>query len=207
MSRHIKQIGWLALSLALVAGCSDSSPSSIVGSGGGDLTAAVADIALELDGITGDVLDDGTLSASKESSDPSVTITRTFEATRSCPAGGEVFVFGEWTRTEIRATREVEIVAFGGRTATDCAFAREDQTITVNGTSEWDKFRRRVSGKPDGLQTASYAGTWTAESTTGETRVCNFNLSVVRDPDAGTVTIEGTLCDEQIRRVASWFGD
>ena len=133
-----------------------------------------------------------------------LTQTKTFSRTRSCPAGGELSVEASIVRTADFDTGVMEAELTGRRSATDCAFTPGDRTITINGSSMWDKFRRRVDGMPAGLQTANYSGSWVAVSSTGEERSCTFEYSVVRDPDAMTLTIDGTICFKPIRRWLSW---
>ena len=57
---------------------------------------------------------------------------------------------------------------------------------------------------PDGLQTSHYFGSWTAVRSDGEERTCSFDYTVVRDPEAQTRTVEGTMCRGGMRRTMSW---
>ena len=105
---------------------------------------------------------------------------RTFSRTRSCPGGGELAVEGTLVRTFDPATGVMEAQASGSRTRTDCVFSHGPMTITVNGVAQWDKFRRRVDGLPDGLQTSHYFGSSTAVRSDGTERSCEFDFTVLR---------------------------
>ena len=202
---------WTILGAALVAaglltGCSDSS-SDLLNPRPEALSASVVEIALEADrmvddavGIEMDAM--GVVSAATTSA--VVTDERSFSRSRTCPAGGTFDVEGSMIRTIDTETRTMELEASGGSAATDCAFLRNDLTVTINGSSEWDAFRRRVGGAFDGPQTSHHAGSWTVVRSDGEERSCSYQITVVRDPEARTRTVEGTVCDTSFTRVVSW---
>jgi hypothetical protein len=202
--------GALGLTFLLaLAGCSDSSPDPLSASGD-ELATALEEVALEADALTEEVLsvevEEMAPAATGERGDapePAVH-TRSFSGTRSCPAGGQLAVMGSLTRTWYASSLTLEVEAGGSQSADECAFVREDLVVTVNGGAEWTHFRRRVDGAPDGLQTSSYAGSWTASASNGEERTCSFEFTIVRDPGARTRTIEGTLCGFRVRRGVHW---
>ena len=159
MSRRIGVPVTIILCLAVISGCNhgDSPLESSATASDESISAAVVDFAIEADVMTVDVLagesDDAGTGSSLTSALNAVTIIeRSFSRTRSCPVSGEVSVMGSFTRTADNETGVVELTASGGRTATDCAFMHEENTITVNGSTEWDLFRRRVDGLPDGFR-------------------------------------------------------
>jgi len=97
-----------------------------------------------------------------------------------------------------------EADAEGSRTRSQCTFQRHEYTIAVNGTCEWDKFRRRIDGVPDGLQTSHYLGSLHAVRSDGEERSCEFEISIVRDPETHTRTLDGTICGTEVHRSVIW---
>jgi hypothetical protein len=129
-----------------------------------------------------------------------VSFTRTYD----CPAGGRIVWQGSVHRTYDAATLTGEAWYDGTRTTTDCAHTRGSLTTVVNGSAEWDAFRRRVNGRPDGLQTTHHAGSWDAARSDGATKSCSFDVTIVRDPAAMTRTLDATLCGRTIHRVTSW---
>ena len=204
MSERTGRLLTVFLCLFIVSACNqgDSPLDSTATASDESISAAVVDFAIDADAVTDDVL-----ATESEGTSAASVIERSFSRTRSCPVSGEMSVMGSFTRTADHETGVVELLASGGRTASDCAFPHEENIVTVNGSSEWDLFRRRVNGQPDGLQTSNYAGMWTASSSTGAERNCSFAFSAVRDPAANTITVEGTFCGNRIRRVLGWNRD
>ena len=207
MQRRWTILGTAVLAAACLTGCSDSSDP--LSPGPEAMSASVVEVALEADRMVDDVVSmeldamDGGVAAAVDVAGV-ITDERSFGRSRPCPAGGTFEVEGSMTRTIDQETRTMELEASGGSAATDCSFLRQDLTVTINGASEWDVFRRRVDGALDGLQTAHHAGSWTVIRSDGEERSCSYSITVVRDPDAGTRTVEGTMCDTSFRRVVGW---
>lgn len=188
------------LFVALLAGCDRSSP-DIFETPSDGLESQMADIALETDAIADEIV--STELAAMATRGLS-TEERSFSGTRSCPAGGELNVQGMILRTYDAATATLEVEASGSRARVDCAFARGDVTITVNGSAQWEASRRRVDGLPDGPQSWHHSGSWTAVSSNGEQRSCSFDYSVIRDAGTLTRTLEGDFCGRRIRRAIGW---
>ncbi len=194
------------IAVGVLSGCNESG--SVV-SPADDLSSEIQEAVIETDRLTesmvlAELSGMGVVTRSPGGGSGVVTEERTFSRTRSCPAGGELTVEASIVRMADASTGVMEAQIQGSRTATDCAFAPGERTITINGSSVWDKFRRRVDGRPDGLQTSHYSGSWVAVASTGEERSCSFDYSVVRDPAAMTLTVEGTICFNPIRRWLSW---
>jgi hypothetical protein len=201
--------------LAIVTGCNGTDDVVTGGPTGGDSVAAsqIADAAMESDLLTEQVLD-AELASMEASMAPStregeggsgiITQDVTFSLSRSCPLGGTVAIQGSAHRTFDPATHEMEAEFEGSRSATDCMFAREDLTITVNGSTNWDAFRRRVEGYPDGPQTTHYSGSWAVERSDGEEWSCEFEIAIVRDPSTHTRTLDGVICGTEVHRSVTW---
>ena len=85
----------------------------------------------------------------------------------------------------------------GTLTRNRCAFRREELTITVDSRARWDAQFRRLSGRPDGPQTVHYVGSATAVRSDGRRRSCDFDYTVVRDPETGTRKVDGTICGQR----------
>ena len=218
MLRNSMTVLAMLAALALVAGCSGSQ--DIVGGGGsgggaddGDVSASqMAEVALDSDLVTEEVLNAeldvmAAVSAStteREGGSGTIVQDVTFSRTRSCPLGGQVSLQGSIHRTFNRDTGVMEAESSGSRTRTDCMFPRDEGTITVNGASQWDAFRRRVFGQPDGPQTTHYSGSWMAVRSDGEERSCSFDIMIVRDPGSHTRTLDGMICGVEVHRTVTW---
>ena len=150
------------LTLGVFSACSEADPLTNTTD---DLTSEMAEVALESDRMTEEIVQAEL--ATMGQTVRAVTMEKTFSGTRPCPEGGELTVEGSIVRMWDSETGVMEASISGSRTRTDCVFARGDRTITVNGGSMWDKFRRRVDGVPDGLQTSHYSGSWVAVSSAG----------------------------------------
>jgi len=213
MMRNAILLTAVLAALALVAGCNDGSISPT--SGGEPLAAAsLAEVALQSDLVTEQVLDAELASMGAATTDKSgggsgvVTQDVTFSRTRSCPGDGQFHLEGQIHRTFDHDTRVMEAESSGLRTRTDCTFSHGEYMVTVNGTAEWDAFRRRIDGVPDGLQTTRYFGSKSAVRSDGQERSCEFDVTVVRDPETHTRTLDGTICGTEVHRSVTWsFGE
>jgi hypothetical protein len=192
-------LGLTLLTLGVFSACSEADPLT---NGIDTLTSEMAEVALESDRMTEEIVQAGL--ASMGQAVRSVSMEKTFSGTRPCPEGGELTVEGSIVRMWDSETGVMEASISGSRTRTDCVFSRGDRTITVNGGSMWDKFRRRVDGVPDGLQTSHYSGSWVAVSSAGDERSCTFDYTVVRDPETQTRTVDGTMCSNRMSRRMGW---
>ncbi len=134
------------------------------------------------------------------------TVTKdvTFSRTRQCPAGGEILWEGSLHWTYDFETRTMEATFSGTRTMTECAFVRNDLTIVLNGSSQWDAFRRKVDGRFDGLQTNHHSGSFHAVRSDGEEWSCSFDVTIARDPAAHTRTVDGSFCGVTVHQVVTW---
>ena len=209
----------LALALTLVVGCNGADDIVSGGGGSGDsgttLASQMADVALQSDLVTEQILNSEftamglVASSTTGEGGGSGTVTQdiTFSRSRSCPLGGDVSVQGTIHRTWNEETRVMEAEASGSRTRNECTFARDELTITVNGSASWDASRRRVDGVPDGLQTTHYYGSWHAARSDGEERSCDFEITIVRDPSTQTRTVDGTICGTEVHRSVTWSHD
>jgi hypothetical protein len=204
----------LAALFALVTACDDST----VGPGAGDLADADAALIAEqqadlLDGIldgeidarpsmigTGEV--DGMLSLSAA---PIVTEFN-FTRTRPCRNGGQVVAIGSGTHTADRETGEVTLQFSGDKSIENCARARGDLVITINGQGTFEGFRKKVNGQYEGLQTNAQAGSFTWETSDGRSGECDYQLTVTWDPATHTKTIVGFVCDHEINRTVTRDG-
>ncbi len=215
MLRNSMTVLALALALTLV-GCSGAD--DVVRGGGGSgttLASQMADVALQSDLVTEQILNsefaamDAVASQTTGEGGGSGTVTQdiTFSRSRSCPLGGEVSVQGSIHRTWNAETRVMEAEASGSRTRTECMFANDEFTFTVNGSSSWDASRRRVEGVPDGPQTTHYFGSWHVARSDGEERSCDFDITIVRDPSTHTRTIDGVICGTTVHRSVTWSYD
>ncbi len=198
--------------LALVAvGCSDDGTVAPTAASG-ELSAQMAEITLEADLIMEALLGSHMVSPAVSASSSGVaaavvTEEFSFSRTRDCPAGGEMTVEGQMTRTWDSETHTMEGSFSGSRTMVDCAFHRGEYTITINGAATWEATRRRVNGRPDGPQTTHIAGEFHAVRSDGEEKTCSFEVTIVRDPDAMTREMTGNFCGDFFRRVVAWHHD
>jgi len=204
-------IGISALALAaLVAGCSDGDGVVTPTEEDGALSASqMADVAMQSDLVTEEILN-AELSAMDASAagdhPPTGTVTRevTFSRTRPCPGNGRFHLEGTIRRTYDFDTHVMEAESSGLRSRTDCVFPRGDMTITVNDTANWETDRRRVDGRPDGPQTSHYYGSTSAVRSDGEERSCEYDVTIVRDPDTHTRTLDGMICGTEVHRSVTW---
>lgn len=198
--------------VGVLSGCGND-PGIPLGVGSGDpAVEQMADLALESDRLTAEMLSaeidsmGTTASATADEDGPSGVVIeeRTFRRTGPCPLGGQMTVEGQLVREFDRATRVTVIEATGSRTRTDCAFPRGEMTVTVNSLDAFEKNRRRVEGQPDGLQTSRYYGSIDATQSDGEEHFCEYDYTIVRDPETQTRTIDGTICGGRARKGVPW---
>jgi hypothetical protein len=136
------------------------------------------------------------------------TRTRSFDRTRDCPVSGTIEVQGVVTRTD-HGDGTVEYNVDGSRTRSACTHQVGIFQIAVDGNSTYQAYRKRVNGQFAGPQTTSDQGSFTLTKTNtqtneSKTRQCTFSLTVVRNPDAGKMTVTGTMCGHQIDRTVGW---
>ena len=207
----------LALAL-LITGCSDSSSDVLGGAGLTDDTGdaslefskGIADAAVATDSMTQQAM---SVETSSIEGDPMLdpigrptpsSVDRSISRTMPCPAGGSMTVEGTLEGTFDRDTRTLEINGTGTRASDGCTFARNEMTITIEGSSSWEWTRRLVNGMTDGLQTRRYYGSWTATNDEGLTRSCTFDYTVAYDPETRTTSVDGELCDSPLQPRESW---
>jgi len=214
MERHAFLSALTLAALALVAGCSDDTVAPPAG-GTADVSASeLADVVLQTDLLTEQVVNEqlaamSTVAPSTTGDGGGVSGTRTvtFSRSRACPGGGQMSMAGTLIRTFDADTGVMEAESSGTRTRDDCTFARGETTITVNAQSQWDSFRRRVDGVPDGLQTSHYYGSKHVVRSDGHERSCEFDVTVVRDPATHSRTLDGFVCGTEVHRTVTWSFD
>ena len=209
MGKNATRILILLAALAVAAGCSDGHRRSDPLDAGDDVSAAeMAAVALDADLTSeetfGSEVDGLDASVSASSTDDTVTREVTFSRTRPCPGGGTCEIEGHVRATFRHRTRVMEAEGTGTRTRTDCVYAGERHTYTVNGTARWEKTRRRVAGVPDGPQTSRYHGSFNVVRSDGAERFCEYDVTIVRDPGSRTRTLDGTICGTSVSRTVTW---
>jgi len=206
----MSRTGLLALALvasaASIVGCNDGTTPI---PGGEALEGQMVEVAMNTDGIVDQMIENelSALAVPARSADPSkalITDEVTFDVTHDCPAGGNVNIAGALQRTFDTITGEMEASFTGSRTRTDCAFVDGEYTITVNSSSQWDAFRRRIWGLADGPQTTSYFGSLHILRSDGEERSCDFSIEVVRNPDTHTLSLTASICGNHYSRTITW---
>ena len=170
-------------------------------------TADAADLVADIDAMTGEIILGKMLIAGFGLGDGlavNAGDVRSFSRERACPLGGKVTVSGEIERTR-HADGVVEFNVSANGTKTDCARkTRNDLTLTVNGTFSLEAYRKQVNGQPVGLQTTTKKGHFEWARSDGKTGACDFEITSVRNPDAGKRTVKGTVCGRVIDREFSW---
>ena len=198
--------------IGVLAGCGND-PGSPLGIGNGDPEVEqMAEVALESDLMTAEMLSSeidsmgATGAATTDEGDPSGVVIeeRTFRRTQPCPLGGQMTVEGSMVREFDRATRVMTIESSGSRTRTDCVLPREEMTVTVNSLDAFEESRRRIEGLPDGPQTSHYYGSIDVERSDGEEHFCEYDYTIIRDPETQTRTIDGTICGGRVRKGVPW---
>ena len=159
------------------------------------------DLASMLDDFLG-TSTDGPSSAAAQS-DPRGT-TRSWEKSRDCPAGGTVAVAGSSTRTWDREAKTYDIASSGTKTRTNCARARGETTITLNGSSAWTHERHYAARAPVGNWITAGAGSFDWAKSTGKSGTCAISLTRTVDTAANTVALVGTFCGRDVDRSRTW---
>ena len=202
---------FLAL-VGVLCGCGND-PGNPLGIGSGDpAVQEMADLALESDRMTAEMLTveidsmGAILAATTDEGGPSGVVIeeRTFRRTQPCPLGGQMTIEGSIVRQFDRATREMEIESSGSRTRTDCAFPQGELVVTANSLDAFEEFRRRLQGQPDGPQTSHYYGSIDIERSDGEEHFCEYDYTIIRDPETQSRTIDGTICGGRARKGVPW---
>lgn len=202
--------------LVLLAGCGGGQADRVLG-GGGDDPAADASIVKAIEEATAavDAMTDDAMAAEATAveGDPMLTaigrptpasVDRSIERTIPCPGGGELLVTGTLNGEFDRDTRTLELEGSGSREAIGCVLERRGMTLTLDGASSWSWNRRLVEGMLDGLQTRSASGSWTVTDGEGTTRSCEFEYSLVYDPETRELTVSGTMCGGPLRAGLGW---
>jgi hypothetical protein len=210
MSRNLAILISISLALAVVAGCNDGTIDPSGDDQSGVSAAAVADILLQSDVVTDDLVDSEL--AAMNAAEPATsgggsgTVTKDveFSLTRPCLGGGQFSMEGTLHRSFNFETGEMEAQSLGTRTRTDCTYTGEEFTFTVNSEDNWELFRRRVNGRPDGPQTSSYWGSVTVMRSDGAERSCDYEIDIVRDPETHTRTLDGLICNTEVHRSVTW---
>lgn len=178
------------------------------GGGGGNVTApstgtdvlatdAMADLAM----LTGQ-MSEGSLDSEVTQMERQDQNSKEISETRSCPGGGEINIEGILTRTVNGNVTDVDGV--GTRVQTDCVFERDEGTVTVNGTADWESHHHRVDGEPTGPQTTHWEGTSTFRFDDGSERTCRVDITITRNPTSERRILEGTICGRTVHRSGSW---
>jgi hypothetical protein len=138
----------------------------------------------------------------------SVPITREFEWTRQrdCRNGGNVSAQGMGVHVADRETGLVTIDFEGTKSINDCARARGDLVVTIDGGGTFEGHRQKLNGQWDGLQTQDAEGRFDWVTSDGRSGECTYEIHVVWDPSTGTKTIQGSVCDHVIDRTVTRDG-
>ncbi len=208
-SRARRRAPVLAAALALLAAaCADDPAEPELA----DLTAdEAAWLAAEIDAVTDGILGAQPSMMGAQAPAGAVmpaampdTVTVEFEATRSCPEGGEAHVAGTMVRERDDATGTLTVHTEATHTMTACAREGVRGVVTVDGEMAVTADRKRVDGRPSGPQTTTHVGSLTWSRASGQARTCDIDLVSVRDPDTGTRTLEGTVCGREVSRTVTW---
>ena len=134
----------------------------------------------------------------------SSTTTITFERTRTCQEGGTLVVAGSLTRVWDGEAESYDVEGSGTKTRTDCAFARGDVVITVDGSGEWTHERHYVQREPAGVWVTTWVGSFDWAKSTGESGSCSYDLTRTVDTAANSVTLVGSFCGNVVDRSRTW---
>ena len=173
------------------------------------LSAADAQFLAEaLDGSGSGIIDGLFLSggpAAAPASVPGSSTTRlTFERTRTCQEGGTHVLAGTITRVWDGEAETYDVEGSGTKTHTDCAFARGDATVTVDGIGAWTHERHYVAHEPAGVWLTTWVGSFDWAKSTGESGDCSHDLTRTVDTAANTVTLVGAFCGNDVDRSRTW---
>ncbi len=199
--------------LVVTAACDDTSttPTMALDAAETEFIALQADAILSL--LVGDYvngLGDDLVSASEgvalsAAAEPIVT-TFNFVRTRPCRVSGQVVATGTGTHSNDRETQTRQTTVSGTKSIEACARMRGELTFTLNGSGTFDFARLKVGGMFSGPQTMNQAGSFTATVSDGRSEACDYELSRVLDPDAGTITVTGEVCGNPVNKVMEWNG-
>lgn len=213
--RRLKGTGLAAL-LVFAAACTDD---PVAPGGASSLSnAEAADIALDvadrMDGILDGEIDarplvaPGTGEAGAQVAFSVVPVETEFDFTRvrPCRSGGQVVATGSGVRVVDRETGSLTIEFSGEKSIEDCARARGDLVVTLNGSGTFSGYRHKESGQWVGLQTNDQEGSFSWETSDGRSGECAYEIHVVWDPATHTKTVTGFICDREIDRTATRDG-
>ncbi len=208
--------GWgLAALFTFAVACSDQNALA-PGQAQGDLdtseAAAIAESQADLlDGILdGEIDARPSVGATDEAaagglSLSMVPITTEFEftRTRACRNGGQIVASGTGTHIADRETGIVTLDFSGDKSIEDCARARGDVIITLNGAGTFEGHRQKEHGQYVGLQTNDQQGRFEWATSDGRSGECGYEIHVVWDPATHTKSITGSICDHDIDRTVT----
>jgi len=135
-----------------------------------------------------------------------VTTTFSISRERECRNGGTISATGSGTHVADRQTGELTIDFSGTKQITDCARARGDLVVTINGSGTFSGHRQKLNGAFVGLQTNEAAGTFEWVTSDGRSGSCSYSILAEWDPTTGIKTITGTVCDRTINRTVTRDG-
>ena len=122
---------------------------------------------------------------------------------RACPGGGTVEYTRESNETVSADGSIIDRTYSGQVVHNNCVLEGRDGSgqVTLNGFRNTTGVVHLVNLEPVGPQTRAWSGSMTRTDADGVSNTCDFDLSAVYDPVAGTVTIEGTMCGEAVSKV------
>jgi len=211
VDKHWKGLGIAAL-FAFASACSDSNTTA-PGASGSLSTNEAADVAEgvadAMDGVLDGEIAARPLMAPRAGENgialSMVPVTTTFEFTRTrpCRNGGQIVVTGQGTHVADRETGLVTLDFEGAKSIEDCARARGDLVVTLNGDGTFTGHRMKENGQFSGLQTNHQEGSFRWETSDGRSGACDYLIDVVWDPATHTKTITGFVCDHEINRTVT----
>lgn len=207
MRTRILQLATVA-TLVGVAACAETSTGTM--EPGLDMAEANA-LAPQMDGLSHLALDEHLLmlNAGLYAGGPGMVgpADVQFAVTRTCPLGGNVTLAGTVRREVNRETLTVTSHLNATSTPAACTYAlRDGVTIAITGNPHIaiEAHRRRVAGRPSGVQTMTHRGSFTWSRSTGESGTCAVDITATVDPEARTRTVRGTFCGRTIERRITW---
>lgn len=214
VSKHWKGLGLAALFVFATA-CSDSDATGpgVSGSLSDNEAADVAEsVADAMDGVLdGEIaarplvapgLGEGGIAFSLAPIETTFEFTRT----RSCRNGGQIVATGSGIHVADRETGVLTLDFRGTKVIENCARARGDIVITINGDGTFEGHRMKENGQFSGLQTNDQAGSFGWETSDGRSGTCDYEIHAVWDPSTHTKTITGFVCDRRINRTVTRDG-
>ena len=163
--------------------------------------------------VTGDVAsadasvtsDDGTAIALY--ADP-ITSHTEFTHTRSCVLGGQRVLEGTRDREWDRATRTGFSDLSLTKTHQACSRPTRDSdiSITLDGAPDIavEAHHQWADGRRSGLQTLSMEGAVDWATSDDRSGTCTIDVDVTFDPETGTRTAVGTVCNRTFERTTTW---